>query len=67
MYIYDIRVQILSTDYSKCFVASSNLLEIFNTNNNQNISEEKIINFTNHYLIPANVVLKENFVLSEIR
>lgn len=66
IYIQDIRVQILSTSYSKGFIQTSNLLEIFNTNNNASESEYGVDQKTKKYLIPYNVVLKNNFIKSEI-
>jgi hypothetical protein len=66
IYIQDIRVQILSTPYSKGFVQISNLLEVWNTKNNANESEYSIEEKTKKYLIPYNTVLKSNFVRSEI-
>lgn len=66
LYIQDIRVQILSTPYSKGFVQVSNFLEIWNTNNNANESKYSIEKKTKKYLIPYNTVLKDNFIPSEL-
>lgn len=66
IYVQDIRVQILSTPYSKGFVQTSNLLEIFNTNNNASESEYSVEQKTKKYLIPYNTILKDNFIKSEI-
>lgn len=66
IYIKDIRVQPLSTDYSKGFIQVSNILEIWNTQNNQTYSEKEIEDIAKRYLIPYNVILKENFIPSEI-
>lgn len=65
-YIYDIRVQPLSTEYSKGFLSVTNFLELWSTNNNLSLSEVKINNFIRKYLIPMNIVLENNFVESEL-
>ncbi len=66
VYIKDIRVQPLSTPYSKGFVDVTNSLEIWNTNNNLNLSEFDIERDAKKYLIPYNTILKEIFIPSEI-
>lgn len=66
VYLYNIRVQPLSTPYSKGFIQSTNLLEIWNTNNNLNISQQKIEDDSKHFLLPYNTILKEIFIPTEI-
>jgi hypothetical protein len=66
LYLHSMRVQPLSTKYSKGFVQSTNILEIWNTNNNKNISESNINKDTKHLLIPYNTILQNNFIPTEI-
>lgn len=66
LYIHSIRVNPLSTPYSKGFIQSVNLLEIWDVNNNAAYSEDKINKETKHLLIPYNVVLQNNFIPTEI-
>lgn len=65
-YIYNIRVQPLSTDYSKGFLNSTNLIELWGTNNNLALSEVKVKNFTRKYLVPMNTFVKHTFINTEI-
>lgn len=62
LYVYDIRVQPLRTEYSKGFLDITNILEIWNVNQNLALSEQTVVNKTRKFLIPANVVLIENFL-----
>ena len=66
LYIHSIRVNPLSTKYSKGFVQTTNFLEIWNTNNNTNYSESKINKETKHLLIPYNTILQNNFIPTEV-
>lgn len=66
LYIYNIRVQPLSTEYSKGFIQITNMLELWSTNNNLALSETNINDNTKKYLIPMNTFLKNNFTPSEI-
>lgn len=66
LYVHSIRVQPLSTKYSKGFIQTTNILEIWNTNNNANISGSNINKQAKHLLIPYNTVLQNNFIPTEI-
>lgn len=66
LYIHSIRVNPLSTKYSKGFVQTTNFLEIWNTNNNTDYSESKINKETKHLLIPYNTILQNNFIPTEV-
>jgi hypothetical protein len=64
LFIHSVRFQPLSTPYSKGFVQTKNFLEIWNTNNNQSLSNQEVDDFTKRYLIPYNTVLQNNFAES---
>jgi hypothetical protein len=65
-YVYNIRVQPLSSPTSKGFLNTTNLLEIWCTLNNLKLSEQQIFNTLRKYLIPANVVPQINFIPSDL-
>ena len=65
--IYQIRINPLKTDYSKGVIQTTNLIEIWNTNNNQSVSEIDIERTAKKYLFPYNIQLKENYLPSVIQ
>jgi hypothetical protein len=66
LYIYNLRVQPLSTTYSKGFIGTTNLLEIWSTNNNQGISNDDVEKDTKKFLIPYNSILETNYIATEV-
>jgi hypothetical protein len=66
LYLYNVRVQPLRTQYSKGFIQTTNFLELFTTNNNLALSNDQIDLKTRKYLIPANVVMKTNYLDSAL-
>lgn len=66
LYVYNIRVQPLSSPTSKGFIGVTNFMEIWATLNNLKFTNQQIFNTLRKYLIPANTVPQVNFIPSDL-
>jgi len=66
LYIYNIRVQPLSSSTSKGFVGITNFLELWSVSNQLQLSEQQIFDTLRKYLIPANVLPQLNLLPSTL-
>jgi hypothetical protein len=62
IYIHSVRLTPLNTEYSKGFLQSSNMIEIWNVNNNGSQSELDIVQNSQRYLFPYSCFNKINFL-----